>query len=224
MNFPSLFQRQLSVSTDRRKPRRRKQLTELELLQNYRAMLAGLGISTEAEYLDLENDFYWLFRLEELIARAYRTFETINHQYFSDSLPKPNIVYCNRASGGFYDRSKHVIGISLAMTVEFGESEFFETLLHEIVHITIPSHSGLFYATLRKIGGTGRKAPVTILLQAKRKKYLETHYPVIVECPVCGVQQRYKTRRALRYACKPCCTRFAGGKFDARFQFQEVRT
>jgi predicted SprT family Zn-dependent metalloprotease len=174
------------------------------------------------ERLDLGNDFYWLFRLGGLLAQARRDFQEINRKYYGGSLIEPSIGYCRRSTGGFYDRRKHSIGISMAMTLELGEPEFYETLLHEIAHLRIHNHSPKFYAELQRIGGAGRKAPMTLLLAHKRKAYVTKMYPVIVECPGCGRQQRYRTRRALRYACKRCCVRHAGGKFDVRFQFVEV--
>ena len=175
-----------------------------------------------AEALDLDNDFYWMFRLSELIALARARFDEVNRSFYDGALVLPDIFFCRRSTGGFYDRRKHQIGISLAMTLEFGELEFYETLLHEIAHFRIPNHSAKFYSELRRIGGSGRKAPLTLLLAHKRKIHVEKRYPVIVECPGCRRQQRYRTRRALQYACKACCTRHANGKFDSRFKFVEV--
>ena len=108
------------------------------------------------------------------------------------------------------------------MTIEHGEPEFFETLLHEIAHIAEQSHNARFYEILRKIGGTGRKAPATTLLRAKRERFLAEHYRVRVRCPNCKIEHLYRTRRALRYACRDCCTKFARGKFDERFRFVEI--
>ena len=188
----------------------------MELLAAYRRALAKHG--ELAPEFDLDNDFYWLFRLNGLLAQAYRTFEEINQRHFGDALLRPKIIFCNRSTGGFYNKTRHTIGISLAMTVEHGEPEFFETLLHEIAHIQVQSHSEKFYEVLRSIGGTGRKAPMTILLRAKRERFLATHYPVRVRCPHCQKEYRYRTRRALSYACRTCCDAFSRGKFDARFR------
>lgn len=178
---------------------------------------------SQFEALDLGNDFYWMFRLSELLSSARRRFREVNAQFYGGALTEPAIVFSRRTTGGYYHRRKHEIGISMAMTLEFGEPELYETLLHEIVHIRIGNHSPKFYADLRRIGGTGRKAPMTLLLAQKRRTYAETRYPVVVECPGCRRRQRYRTRRALQYACKACCTRLAGGKFDVRFKFIEVR-
>ena len=175
-----------------------------------------------AHDLDLENEFFWLFRLSELRARADRTFDEVNARFFGGSLLKPKIIFCSRSTGGYYNKTHHTIGISLAMTVEYGETEFFETLLHEIAHITVQSHSSKFYELLKNIGGTGRKAPMTILLRAKRDRFLMEHYPIRVRCPNCRKEYRYPTRRALSYACRPCCNKFAAGKFDARYKFQMI--
>ncbi len=182
--------------------------------------MALLGIdAAQLANLDLENEFYWLFRLTGLIARGYQIFDAVNGKHFDSKLPRPKIVFCNRSSGGYYSRARHTIGISLAMTVELGDEEFFETLLHEIAHIVVHSHSPQFYAILSKIGGTGKKAPLTLLLAAKRKHFREKHYTVVVHCPNCAREHRYRTRRALRYACRTCCVKFAGGKYDERFRF-----
>jgi ribosomal protein L37AE/L43A len=197
--------------------------SEIELLRSYRERIIALGVHGEQlARLDLENEFYWLFRLSGLLAEAYRMFDKVNERHFASRLIRPKIIFCNRSSGGYYSRARHTIGISIAMTVEFGESEFFETLLHEIAHIVIQSHSVQFYALLTNLGGGGKKAPLTMLLAAKRARYREKHYPVIVVCPNCKHEHRYRTRRALRYACRPCCTKYAGGKYDARFKFITV--
>jgi predicted metal-dependent hydrolase len=198
----------------------RRERSELELLSSYRKTLTKLG--TEMPSHDLDNDFFWLFRLDGFLAQARRKFDEVNQKYFSDALLKPRIIFCNRATGGYYNKTRHTIGISLAMTIEHGEPEFFETLLHEIAHIAEQSHNARFYEILRKIGGTGRKAPATILLRAKRERFLAEHYRVQVRCPNCKKEGRYRTRRALRYACRDCCTKFAGGKFDERFRFEAI--
>ena len=200
--------------------RGRVERSEIELLHNYRKRVVRLGVDAELlAALDLENDFYWLFRLSGLMAVANQKFDQLNAQYFESNLPRPKIIFCNRSTGGYYNRTRHTIGISLAMTVEFGEPEFFETLLHEIAHIIVQSHGPKFYEVLTLLGGTGKKAPLTLLLAAKRKKHLEEHYPVIVHCPMCLRERRYRTKRAMRYACRTCCTKYAGGKYDERFRF-----
>jgi predicted SprT family Zn-dependent metalloprotease len=201
----------------------RRERWEMSLFESYRAKVRALLVPEEKlAPLDLDNDFYWYFRLTELMALAHRTFDEVNAKHFGGRLVRPKIIYCDRSSGGYYNKTQHVIGISLPMTVEFGEPEFFETLLHEIAHIPISDHSPKFYALLRGIGGTGRKAPVTMVLGAKRERYLATNYPVIVRCPSCLREQRYRTRRALKYACRSCCTKYARGNFDERFRFVEV--
>jgi predicted SprT family Zn-dependent metalloprotease len=200
----------------------RKERSELELLCAYRSKLLELGIEeSQIEKFDLGNDFYWLFRLTALISLAYRTFEEVNRKYFEGRLERPNIIFCARSTGGYYNKGRHTIGISLPMTIEFGEPEFFETLLHEIAHIVVASHSPKFYNVLHAIGGSGKKAPLTLLLQAKRKLHAETHYPIVVRCPNCLRQSRYKTRRALHYACRRCCNKYAHGKYDERFKLSE---
>lgn len=201
----------------------RRERSELELLHVYQRQLLRFGIEeSQTAHLDLGNEFFWLFRLTELIAQAFGKFDELNSEYFGGRLYRPKIIFCNRSTGGYYNKTRHTIGISLAMTVEFGEPEFFETLLHEIAHILVASHSPKFYEVLRAIGGSGKKAPLTLLLRAKRERYTETHYPVVVYCPSCLRQSRYKTRRALRYACRACCNKYTGGKYDERFKLIRV--
>lgn len=203
-------------------PRPNPATTEYDLFLRVREKLRGLSEDRYRE-LDLDNDFYWLFRLSELLAQAGARFDEINSSFYAGALIRPRILFCRRSTGGYYDRRKHEIGISMAMTLEWGDPEFYETLLHEIAHIRIGNHSPKFYAELQRIGGSGRKAPMTLLLAHKRTAHVEKRYPVVVECPGCRRQQRYRTRRALKYACKSCCVRYAGGKFDSRFKFVEVR-
>jgi predicted SprT family Zn-dependent metalloprotease len=204
----------------KKSPRSKKERSELELLDSYRRALARHG--ADAVSLDLDNEFYWMFRLSALIALAYQKFDEINQRHFVNRFARPKIIFCNRSTGGYYNKTHHTIGISLAMTVEHGEVEFFETLLHEIAHIVEHSHSPQFYEVLKKIGGSGRKAPMTILLRAKRERFLAEHYSVRVRCPHCNKEYRYRTRRALRYACRPCCMKYANGKYDTRFRFIEA--
>jgi predicted SprT family Zn-dependent metalloprotease len=204
----------------KKSPGRDRERSELDLLQSYRSALFKLGTAVPA--LDLDNDFFWLFRLNGLMARGNRIFDEINHKHFNNSLSRPKIMFCNRSTGGYYNKTRHTIGISLAMTIEHGEEEFFETLLHEIAHIVVQSHSPRFYEVLTSIGGSGRKAPITILLKAKRNRFLTEHYRVRVRCPECKTEYRYRTRRALSYACRPCCEKFAGGKFDAKYKLETV--
>ena len=203
----------------------RRERSELELLHAYQGQLSRFGIEeSQVAHLDLGNEFFWLFRLTGLIAEAFRKFDELNSRYFDGRLDRPKIIFCNRSTGGYYNKACHTIGISLAMTVEFGESEFFETLLHEIAHILVASHSPKFYEVLRAIGGSGKKAPLTMLLRAKRERYVETNYPIVVCCPSCSRQSRYKTSRALRYACRVCCNKYAHGKYDERFKLVRVES
>ena len=207
----------------RPKGKKKSAPSELQLLAAYKRALIRHEVSSDLfATLDLDNEFYWLFRLDRLTAAAYATFEEINTRFFAGKYPRPLIVFCTRATGGYYHKGRHESGISLSMTIECGESEFMETLLHEIAHIVYMSHSPKFYELLSKIGGSGRKAPMTLLLAAKRATYQERNYPVVVCCPNCKREHRYKTRRAMKYACRSCCNKFAGGRFDARFRFVAV--
>jgi predicted SprT family Zn-dependent metalloprotease len=193
---------------------------ELHHLRLYVRALRRHGASEEfIREKDFENEFYWYFELTRLMTLAYATFAQVNQKHFGGSLTTPSITFCTRSSGGFYNKRKHHIGISLGMTVEFGEPEFIETLLHEIGHIRHQDHGPNFYALIRSIGATGKKAPVTRLLQHKRVNYQNTNYPVEVMCPSCNVRSRFKTKRALLYACRKCCDRYNGGKFDVRYKF-----
>jgi predicted SprT family Zn-dependent metalloprotease len=168
---------------------------------------------------DFENEFYWYFELSRLMTLAHATFDDVNQKHFGGLLPQPLITFCTRSSGGFYNKRKNHIGISMGMTVEFGEKEFMETLLHEIGHMKHSDHSPNFYALIRSIGATGKKAPMTKLLEHKRVNYLNSNYPVEVICPSCNVRTRFKTKRALLYACRKCCDRFNGGRFDLKYKF-----
>lgn len=174
------------------------------------------------DQMDLSNEFYWYFHLNGLLEKARSTFARLNAERFGSRLSEPKIVFCTRSTGGYYHSRRNEIGISLAMTVEHGEAEFMETLLHEIGHMKHRDHSPAFYALIRSLGASGKKAPLTRLLEKKRQNFVLTRYPVEVECPQCKTRSRFKTRRVLQYACRKCCDRFAGGKFDVRFKFVTV--
>ena len=217
MKNSSLFRRTVP------KPKIRPIQSELDILAKYREQLQRYdAIDREIEALDLGNTFYWYFRLTSLILVAEATFDRLLGSHLPPNTPRPTIVFCNRSTGGYYNSRTHTIGISLAMTVEFGEPEFMETLLHEIAHIRYRAHDVKFYGFLRTLGGTGRKAPTTKLLRSKRETFRLKHYPVLVGCSGCGMQRRYKTRRGLNYACARCCRKYSNGKFDSRFRLQEI--
>jgi predicted SprT family Zn-dependent metalloprotease len=205
------------------KVRRKKRAVvpdELHHLRLYVRALRRHGVSEDfIREKDLENEFYWYFELQRMITLAYAIFDRINDQHFAGALPKPLIAYCTRSTGGFYNKRDNHIGISMGMTVEHGEQEFIETVIHEIGHMKHSDHSPKFYALIRSLGASGKKAPMTRLLQNKRANFLNSNYPVEVECPSCKVKSRFKTRRALLYACKKCCDKFNAGKFDPRFKF-----
>ena len=193
-------------------------LDELDALRHYRAALQKLGISaTHFEHLDLENESFWLFQLSGFMSEASVLFDTLNEKYFSGELVKPSIVYSSRSTGGYYHYGRNEIGISTAMTIEYGKKEFMETFLHEIAHMKVKSHGPRFHTLLKRLGGSGKRAPMTELLRYKREQY-----GVHVECPNCKQSLRYRTKRALHYACKRCCEQFNGGKFDRRFKLQLV--
>lgn len=193
---------------------------ELHHLRLYVRALRRHGASEDfIREKDFENEFYWYFELSRLMTLAFATFEQVNEKHFQGKLPRPLITFCTRSTGGFYNKRKNHIGISMGMTLEHGEHEFMETLLHEIGHMKHSDHSANFYTLIRSIGASGKKAPMTRLLDHKRTNYVLTNYPVEVVCPSCGVRSRFKTRRALLYACRKCCDRFAGGKFDTRYKF-----
>ncbi|MEO6940069.1 MAG: SprT-like domain-containing protein [Candidatus Kapaibacterium sp.] len=225
----SLFRRkakpqQVIPEKSKAKPRKAKSdrvPTEMKLFREYVRALRRYGVPEEfiADH-NLENELFWLFELSRFMELAQKTFDRVNTEYFSGQLSKPTIVFARRATGGFYNYRKQTIGISLSMTVEFGDSEFLETMLHEIAHIRIRAHNRAFYTLLRSIGGSGRKAPMTALLSTKRAVTEQKQKPVVVECPNCFTKHRFRTKRALRYACKTCCDSFSRGKFDTRFLFR----
>ena len=193
---------------------------ELHYLRIYVRALRRHGVSEDyIRERDFENEFYWYFELSRLMQLAQATFDRVNAQHFSGALPQPVISWCTRSTGGFYNKRKNEIGISMGMTLEHGEREFMETLLHEIGHMKHGDHSANFYALIRSIGASGKKAPMTKLLEHKRTNFVVTKYPVEVICPSCGVRSRFKTKRALLYPCRRCCDKLNSGKFDARFKF-----
>src|SRR5580704_14151242 len=94
----------------KKSPRSKKERSELELLDSYRRALARHG--ADAVSLDLDNEFYWMFRLSALIALAYQKFDEINQRHFVNRFARPKITFCNRSTGGYYNKTHHTIGIS----------------------------------------------------------------------------------------------------------------
>src|ERR1051325_5785345 len=77
----------------------------MQLLAAYKRGLLRHEVNPELfSSLDLDNHFFWLFRLTELIAKAHAKFDEINARVFAGKYPRPRIQYCTRATGGYYQR------------------------------------------------------------------------------------------------------------------------
>lgn len=116
---------------------------------------------------------------------------------------------------GYYNPSERLIVLSRPYADHYGESEVLATLLHELVHHRVHltfgnrvrPHGQEFRAEMLRVG-----CPRYCYDTTRLKRLLFV-------CPSCG-REFGRERRPPRsgIACGPCCKRYAGGRFDARFR------
>lgn len=91
------------------------------------------------------------------------------------------------------------------------------TLLHEIAHALTPGHGHdyVWRMKARTIGCDGRRCYEAEEVVRPPAAWSGT-------CPSCGnrtERHRMTDKARSRTACKPCCVKYGGGRFDARFLF-----
>ena len=109
-------------------------------------------------------------------------------------------------------------------------SELDRTLRHELAHLVafertkrkrLPAHGAQWRQACAELGIPGETRCHS--LPFPRRNVVRPH---IYRCPRCGFilrrVRRINSRRRL-LACRDCCRQHAGGRFDVRFKFVEVR-
>ncbi len=138
------------------------------------------------------------------ITELYRMFEIYNRQYFKNKLPQVKITYSKRmlVAGGYYP-SKKEIRISEKYHKLFPD-EVYDTLKHEMIHITHFKHDAVFKRIARRIGASVRANEHPSLRRPPKYIYI---------CPGCFTE--YPRHKRLRMA---SCGRCSKDKFDPRFK------
>lgn len=92
-----------------------------------------------------------------------------------------------------------------------------DTILHEIAHALVGAKAGhgwRWRSKAREIGCSAKRCKSQeedgIVSQEGRFKYV---------CPNCGYTMSQHKRSSRKSACRDCCTKYAGGRFDERFVF-----
>lgn len=139
-------------------------------------------------------------------------FAELNQRHFEGRLREPAFRMSRRlrASAAMADCRAWAVRISIQYHETHGwDSELADTLLHEMIHLWLgqqgrPSgHTPEFRRLASRLGCPR---------YAKRMPARRIHP---YRCGTCGKTVEY--RRKVRLACRPCCDRFNGGRFDRRF-------
>lgn len=166
----------------------------------------------------------------------------LNATCFEGCLPPCRIAWSRQLTrtAGNIDVRHRVIKLSIPLLVEaFRTDSLFPTehrvcgilcdssafalreiLKHEMIHLWLhvkglPSgHTAQFRAKARALGQP--KTRHNIALPTPRSGWSYA-------CPVCRNEITRRRRYGRAVACSPCCKRFSGGKFDARFQLRGQR-
>ncbi|MDD4053023.1 MAG: SprT-like domain-containing protein [candidate division Zixibacteria bacterium] len=138
------------------------------------------------------------------VDELYRMYGIYNREYFDNRLPPVKISYSRRmmAAGGYYPTQRE-IRISTRYHHHFPD-EVYDTLKHEMIHVTNFRHDAAFKCTARRIGASVRANDHPSLHKQPRFVYV---------CPRCFTE--YPRVKRLRMA---SCGRCSGKKFDERFK------
>ena len=161
-------------------------------------------------------------------------FQKLNRQYFQNSLsdngiPRVSVRWSDgrmRTTAGIYRRKTNFLGVktiqiflSKPVLENLPEKALMSTLCHEMIHAWIDlvlkveeSHGPNFYKRMSEINSSQTDFQVTVRhsfpISKTVPKWLAT-------CPSCEKNFRYR-RIVKGAACRRCCNKFFGGKWDAK--------
>jgi hypothetical protein len=160
-------------------------------------------------------------------------FHRLNREHFADSLVRDGrpLVALRWSDGrltrtaGFYRRGRRADGAELCEIVlsrpllePLPRQATLSTLCHEMIHAWIDRVLGV-----REVHGPHFRTRMEAInaAQAEFRVSVRHRYPVpaaapawIARCPRCGLCSPYRRRRS-GLACRPCCERLHGGRWDA---------
>ncbi|MCY4055896.1 MAG: SprT family zinc-dependent metalloprotease [Cyanobacteria bacterium MAG CAR4_bin_6] len=153
-------------------------------------------------------------------------FHRYNQAFFARTIPHDQLRFSwsrrmSRAAGSYRHRGSLArITLSLPVLSPLPASATHSTLVHEMIHAWVDlvlhrreGHGPCFCSKMEEINS--RKTGLTVGIRH--------HFPVPARpaswqarCGCCGAVTPYK-RRVTGLACRTCCRRFNGGRWDQRF-------
>ena len=153
-------------------------------------------------------------------------FHRYNQTFFTQAVPYDQLGLrwsrrMSRAAGSYRRRgSRAEITLSLPVLSPLPASATHSTLVHEMIHAWVDlvlqqreGHGPCFRAKMEEINRQGTDLTVSI-----RHQFPVPPRPAAwqARCDCCGAATPYK-RRVKGLACRTCCGRFNGGRWDQRF-------
>lgn len=153
-------------------------------------------------------------------------FHRYNQTFFAKAIPYDRLRLSwsrrmRRAAGSYRHRGDLAkITLSLPLLSPLPTSATHSTLVHEMIHAWVDlvlhqreGHGPCFRAKMEDINGQGTDLTISI-----RHHFPVPHTPASwqARCDNCGAATPYK-RRVKGLACRACCGRFNGGRWDQRF-------
>ena len=153
-------------------------------------------------------------------------FHRYNQEFFGKAIPHHQLRLSwsrrmSRAAGSYRRRGGlGQITLSLPVLSPLPPSATHSTLVHEMIHAWVDlvlqqreGHGPCFRGKMEEINGQGTGLTISI----------RHHFPVSrspaawqARCDCCGATTPYR-RRVKGLACRTCCGRFNGGRWDWRF-------
>ena len=185
---------------------------------------------TECYRNNKANEFYESMSLRPVLP----LFLKLNRQYFENSLFEEGVPIVSvrwsdgrmRTTAGIYRRKINFLGakageiiLSKPVLENLPENAFMSTLCHEMIHAWIDlvlkvdeAHGPNFHKRMAEINSSQADFQVTVRhsfpISKKVPKWVAT-------CPSCEINFRYR-RIVKGAACRRCCNKFFGGKWDAK--------
>lgn len=117
---------------------------------------------------------------------------------------------------GVCKKNRKQITISKYLTFLNSEEEFRDTVLHEIAHALAiergvhDGHGPQWRSIAREIGCVPRRCHNAEVVPGR----------FVYNCGGCGKEARFHRRPKRTRACRDCCNKHNGGRYDTRFEFK----
>ena len=153
-------------------------------------------------------------------------FHRYNQTFFAQAIPYDQLSLgwsrrMSRAAGSYRRRGGRAqINLSLPVLSPLPTSATHSTLVHEMIHAWVDlvlhrkeGHGPCFCAKMEEINSQETGLTISI-----RHRFPIPHIPASwqARCECCGGVTPYR-RRVKGLACRACCGRFNGGRWDQRF-------